>query len=268
MAKDLAVNSTKGLVSSEEDLQALALSMVVENGEEEILGQDEIEIPFLRIAQKGSAQVDEDKANFIEGLKPGYFFNTATSEVYGDELLLQVHGYYRCFLIWKGPKGQGKYNGSMTPEEFEAFKKTVSLVKDGGDEVQYVDGDELRYTDTRNFLVTLAERPDDGVMLYPMSSTGIKPARNWNTLNSHRRINGRPTKRYSTIWKLKTDGFEGKGFTWKQVSSITPLGWASPDLLEVGKQLEAFVGEVKANSDKVQHEDEFTGTTSAEPSDY
>jgi hypothetical protein len=265
--KELAT-SKSSLVSSEEDLKALASSMGVEEGNEEHLSQDELEVPFLRIAQKGTSQVDEDSADFIEGLKPGHFFNTVTSETYGDEVMLQVHGYYRNFTVWKGAKGQGEYNGTMTPDEYTAFSETTDLERDGGDFVQIVDGEEIRYSDTRNFLVTLADSPEDGIMLYPMTSTGIKPAKKWNTMNRNRRINGKMAKRFATIWKLKTAGFEKNGFTWKQVSSIIAVGWANAELLEMAKSFEDFTNEVKNNSDKVKYSNDDNHNLEAEDSKY
>lgn len=257
--------SNKDLVVQEELDNELALAMMVEEGQEEHLSQDELEIPFLRVAQKGSPQVDDDKAEFIEGLKAGYFFNTATSEFYGDEVQLQVHGYYRNFTIWKGAKGQGEYCGTMTPEEFTEYDKLNKLERDGGDMVEFIDGIEMRYTDTRNFLVSLADKPEEGILLYPMSSTGIKPAKKWNTLNRTRRIQGKPAKRYATIWNLKTAGFEKDKYSWKQVSNITAVGWASKELIEFGKSFEGFASEVKQNSDKVKYDSEHE---SSDESDY
>lgn len=269
MAKqELATTGNSSLVSSEEELKALALSMEVEAGDEEHLSQDELEVPFLRVAQKGSSQVDADSADHIEDLKPGDFFNTATSEVYGDEVMLQVHGYYRNFTIWKGAKGQGEYNGVMTPDEYTAFAETVQLERDGGDFVQVVDGEEIRYSDTRNFLVTLADVPEEGIMLFPMTSTGIKPAKKWNTMNRNRRINGKMAKRFATIWKLKTAGFEKNGFKWKQVANITVVGWANAELLEMAKSFAGFVTEVKDNSDKVKYDGDESSTIEAEESKY
>jgi hypothetical protein len=233
------------LVVAEMDEKSLAMFAVPE-GEEEHLSQEELELPFLKLAQKGSAQVDEDKPEYIKGLTPGKFFNTVSGEVYDEESLkVQVHGYFQNYTIWKGPKGSGTYNGSMTPEEFRHFEATTKLTRDGGDMVQTVDGEDLRYTDTRNFIISLPEHPEDGIMLYPLSSTGCKVARKWNTLNNSRRVNGRPAKRYATIWALKTAGFESKGFNYKQVSSVKALGWATPELLEYGKSFEDFVKSIK-----------------------
>lgn len=241
MAKE---TKTKDLVVKEEDVKDLAIFAVAE-GEEEHLSQEELELPFLRVAQKGSPQVDEDKPEYIDGLKPGSYFNTVSGENYGDTLKVQVHGYFHSYVIWKGEKGNGEFSGTMTPEEFREFESKNKLERDGGDMVHIVDGEEFRYSDTRNFIVSLPEYPEDGIMIYPLSSTGIKAARKWNTLNNGRRVNGRPAKRYATLWEIKTAGFEKNGFTWKQTSSIKPLGWVTPDLAEFGKSFESFVQSIK-----------------------
>ena len=256
---------SKSLVVKESDLKNLEM-MTVEAGQEEHLSQDELELPFLRVAQKGSPQVDDDSADYIDGLKPGQYFNTASGANYGDEIVVQVHGYFRNYTIWKGPKGSGEFSGQMTPDEFTQFEKDNNLVRDGGDMVHTVDGEEYRYTDTRNFIVSFPEHEEDGIMLYPMSSTGIKAARNWNTRNNGRRINGEQAKRYATLWTLKTAGFEKNGYTWKQTSSITPLGWATPELVEFGRQFEGFVQTIKESG--VKYAGDSEGASEAEDSDF
>lgn len=229
---------------TEEEIKDVSL-FATEEGQEEHLSQEELELPFLRVAQKGSPQVDEDKPEYIEGLKPGDYFNTVSGLNYGSTLKIQVHGYFRSYVIWKGEKGSGDFNGTMTPDEFQTFEKENTLHRDGGDMVHVVDGETLRYSDTRNFIVSLPEFMDDGIMIYPMASTASKAARKWNTLNSGRRINGRAAKRYATLWEIKTSGFEAKGYTWKQTAQIKPLGWVSQELAEYGRSFEDFVQSIK-----------------------
>jgi len=248
---------SKELVVQEEKIKDLSL-LTVEAGQEEHLSQEEVELPFLRVAQKGTPQVDEDKPEYIEGLKPGHYFNTVSGEDYGDSIKVQVHGYFHNYVIWKGEKGNGDFSGTMTPEQFREFEGKNNLQRDGGDMLHTVDGEEFRYMDTRNFVVSLPEFEEDGIMIYPMSSTGIKAARKWNTLNNGRRVNGKQTKRYATLWEIKTAGFEKNGFTWKQTSSVKPLGWVTPELLEFGQAFESFVQSIKEQGVK------YTETTEEE----
>ena len=258
-------NEKKGLVKKEEEITDLSI-FAVEEGHEEHLSQDELELPFLRVAQKGSPQVDDDKAEYIEGLKAGNYFSTLSSAVFGDSLKIQVHGYFHNYTIWKGEKGNGTYQGTMTTDEFRAFEKGERLERDGGDMVHTVEGETLRYTDTHNFIISLPEHEEEGIMLYPLSSTGCKAARKWNSLHNGRRVDGKPTKRYATLWEIKTAGFESNGFTYKQTSGIKPLSWVSSDLNEYGKSFEEFVSAIKKNG--VKHTDEAPAASSAEESDF
>lgn len=256
---------SKELVVKEMDEKALAM-FAVEEGQEEHLSQEEMELPFLRVAQKGSPQVDEDKPEYIKGLKPGLYFNTVSSKVYGDTLKVQVHGYFQNYTIWKGDKGSGEFQGTMTPEEFREFEQRNNLTRDGGDYIHTVNGENLRYTDTRNFIVSLPEHEEEGILIYPLSSTGIKAARKWNTLNNGRRINGRPAKRYATLWEIQTAGFEKNGYTWKQTANIKTLGWVTPELFEFGKSFEEFVAAIKATG--VKYSEGTEAAAEAEDSDF
>lgn len=263
----MAKEKKNELVVAEEEVKDLSV-FAVEEGQEEHLSQDELELPFLRVAQKGSPQVDDDKPEFIDGLKPGNYFNTVSGAVYGDVLKVQVHGYFHNYTIWKGDKGNGEFNGTMTTEQFRAFEKENTLERDGGDMVHYVEGEQIRYTDTHNFIVSLPEFEEDGIMIYPLSSTGCKAAKKWNTLNNGRRVNGRPAKRYATLWELKTSGFEKNGFTWKQTSSIRPLGWVTPTLMEFGKAFEEFTNSIKEQGVKYSDEGASSATAEAEESEF
>ncbi len=232
------------------------LDLIAPESAEEHLSQEELEIPFLRVAQKGTPQVDEDDPKYIPKLKPGLYFNTASEEIYGSSLKVQVHTYYRNFTIWKGAKGAGEFNGSMTPEDFKKFEAKNDLGRDGGDMVQVVDGEDIRYRDTRNFVVSLPEHPDEGIMIYPMSSTGIKPANKWNTLQNGRRQGGRVAYRYATIWEIFTDNFKKEKWSWHQTAKIKVLGWATNELLAFGKEFTEFVAGIKAQGVKYDSERE------------
>ena len=252
------MSKEKELVVREEvkDLSIFA----VEEGHEEHLSQDEMEMPFLRLGQKMT------KAE-IDGLKPGMFFQTVSETVLGETIKIQIHGYFHNYTSWMGPKGNGEFRGSMSTTEFKGFAKTANppLVQEGGDMIHTVDNEDLRYTDTHNFIVSLPEYPEEGVMIYPLSSTGCKVAKKMNTLHRGRSVEGKPTKRYATIWELTTGGFESHGFSYKQVKTIKALGWATPELYKFGKSFEDFTEAVKAQG--VKYEDEKS-THEAEESDF
>ena len=56
----------------------------------EDMSKEDVLIPRLALAQALSPQVTEGDPNYIEGLKPGMFFNSMTGEVYGKEVTVQI----------------------------------------------------------------------------------------------------------------------------------------------------------------------------------
>ena len=217
--------------------------------------------------------MDDGKPEYIDGLKPGQFFNTVSGKVYGDEQNMIVHGYFHNFVIWKGPKGNGTFSGTMTTDEFAEFEKKNQLTRDGGDLVQIVNGEELLYTDTHTFIVTLPDHIEDGIMLYPLSSTGCKVARKWNSLWQTRKIRNEEgaivqSKRYATLWNLKTAGFESNGFSYKQVSTIKPVGWNDALIMKYGADLEGMVEAIKTSGAKESYEARESSGESVEDSDF
>ena len=56
----------------------------------ESMGQDDISIPRIALAQQQSPEVLEGTPKYIEGLKPGYLFNSVTGKVYGKEVFVQL----------------------------------------------------------------------------------------------------------------------------------------------------------------------------------
>jgi hypothetical protein len=263
MEKQMAKNE---VAKVEEEITDLTL-FTVEEGQEEHLSQDELEIPFLKLAQKSTGQADEDSPLHIDGLKTGQWFNTVSESIFDGAVKFQVHGYFHNYVIFEGPKGKGTYQGTMTTDEFRVFEKANSLVRDGGDMVQATGGDksDLRYVDTHNFIVSLPDYMEEGILIYALSSTGCKVARKWNSLHSNRRKGGSATKRYATIWELRTAGFDGKGFPYKQVSSIKPLDWANASQLAFGKSFEDFTKAIKEQGIKYS---EDTSASEVEESDF
>ena len=72
------------------------------------IGREDMVIPFLKIAEALSPEVNKRDPAYIPGLEAGDFFNTATQTVYkGEEGFIFIPAYYeRKFLEWK-PNREG-----------------------------------------------------------------------------------------------------------------------------------------------------------------
>lgn len=193
MSKDVAAPS-ENLPSNVIDFEAEA-GKGFENVDKESLA-----IPFLSVLQKGSAQVDEEDGEYIEGAKPGMFYNTVTGELFdGKEGVTFIPAAYsRRFIHW-GARGsqESGYKGDMTPEEAAAAVQRGEVIKveqrlyypgPGGE----VNDKCATLVDTRNhFGVVITKKGDCMPCLLSLSSTQIKSSKRLMTICENARIAGR-----------------------------------------------------------------------------
>lgn len=162
-------------------------------------GQDAYAIPFLRVIQKGSPEVDETHGKYIPEAKAGMLVNSITGELFDREngcFFIPCY-YQQRYIRWapRGSAGQG-YRGEYTPDE------VAKLMNDG--EVKLVDGfmyfptpdgtvDEDvsdRLQDTRNhFGLLLDAHGNPQEVLLSLTSTQIKKSKHFMTwLNQQRAL--------------------------------------------------------------------------------
>ncbi len=109
-----------------------------EGGFEEV-NSSTMAIPFLKLAQELSPQMKKSKAEYIEGLKLGDFFNSITGEIYGTNVELIFLKFTHMYIEWL-PR-RGGFAGYLTPDE--AKKKADDLTfgawktKEGNDLTEY-----------------------------------------------------------------------------------------------------------------------------------
>lgn len=156
---------------------------------------------FVKILQPLSPAVIEDNPNYIEGAKPGLFFNQATGEVYGKSLKVIPLYYKHEWLEWKPNRGgfAGKHEPNAVAIDDSDYSEWVR--KDNGNIIN----------DTYTFYCMLPDSPEVGIVLMSFTSTNIKPAKNWNTMISMVRTpNGNQAPFFSSVWELRstkrTDG--------------------------------------------------------------
>ena len=77
---------SKELVEKEDTLPALTEEELAMGTGQEPLGVEDLVLPKLQISAAKSKFMKEESAEYIEGLKEGYIFNTLTEEIYGKEV--------------------------------------------------------------------------------------------------------------------------------------------------------------------------------------
>lgn len=162
---------------------------------------DSFAIPFLRVIQKTSPQIDEASSAFMPEARFGMFYNTVNGRLYDGKAgitLLPVY-YTRRFLRW-APRGAdgAPFKGSYMPEEVDKMLAD-GIIKEveGRLYVPLPDGsiDEKRcdrIVDTRSHFVILVE-PDGSMTqaLFALTSTQIKKSKRLMSMLRSAVIGGR-----------------------------------------------------------------------------
>ena len=175
-------------------------------GEGAAYAADEMEIPFVRILQALSPQLNKKKPEYIEGASSGDLFNTVTGQVWdGEEGVVVIPCYQVTKYLEFTPREEGGgYRGEIAPDD-PILQKTSRM---GSKEV-LPHGNELVKTDQHYCLLV----GDDGVLqpaVVDMKSSQLKVSRRWKTKIAMQKIKHPKTGQqvtpalYATMWRLST----------------------------------------------------------------
>jgi len=228
MSKDVTVAEGKDLVP--DFLDNFSGSTGFEN-----VDNDCVSIPFLRLSQQNTPQVLPGK-DHIANLQGGMYFNPTTGRIYDDPSFI-ILGFFRTWNVWHGEPPSSKFVRSITNDDFIQNYESKTTKNDKG---KIVDQDGNRYQDTRNFLLLSASHPEDGILLYGMSSTGIPASKKWLAKASAIRVkdasgNLVQAPMWSRIWTLKTSFEQKPQGSYFQVSDIVDKGWIPAEASKVVK---------------------------------
>jgi len=183
-------------------------------------------IPFIKILQKMSPEVDEADPAYVEGAKPGMFFNTATNEFMDGKAgitLVPVH-FQRHFIHWAPRDSGGGYLGDHTPGEV-ASMDTV----DNKGKLMLDDGTYL--ADTREHYCLLVGQDDCEPCVVSMAATQIKKSKKWMHQMQQVKLKRADGTRYTPpmcarLWRATTvleSNDQGSWYGWQ----LTPAQWES-----------------------------------------
>ena len=143
----------------------------------ENIKKEDTAIPFLRILQSNSPEVEEDGSNYVDGARPGMVMNTVTKELYeGKEgvLLIPIH-FEKVYLEWR-PRDTGG-----------GFVAQYATREDGESSME--EGNDL--VDTANHYVLVKTEDDTWApALLSCKSTFMRASRNWNAQMQNLQLKG------------------------------------------------------------------------------
>ena len=252
----VAQRKTTQVVASELDKMLEADAGV---GLENITTED-MQIPFIRIIQALSPQLQKDDPLYIKGAEQGDIFNTVSQEIYKqDEGVIVVPAFFeKKFLEF-----QLRSSGGGFVRELAADDKDITMTSREGTIELLPNGNEL--VRTHQHLV-IAQSADGTIApsVLDMKKTQLKVSRRWNTLkNSARLPSGALMPIYGTAWQGTTvleANDQGKWFNYKldRVNDITPA--IEKMMLEARNMYQGVSkGEVKmaaASADEIAKEED------------
>jgi len=262
---EVAVASQGGNLPAASDLDIFADAGL---GNENV-GQQDITIPRLKVAQALSPEIKKQKAEYIEGAEEGSVFNSATRELYQTPLVVVPVAYVRRHLEWvPREKGGGLVNADHTESILEECTRTEK-----GDWV-LPNGNEIVVTPEHFVIVVKADGSYEQAVL-SMSGSKAKISRNWNTAIRNVKIRNPATglmvnpARFYMSYKLDTvmeTNDQGDFFNWKISTNLPTI--EIPDIgVEVYREARAFHELIKSGIVKAEVENPAEGKPDAGPVD-
>lgn len=179
--------------------------MMLDAGEGAAFSADEMQIPFVRLLQALSPQLNKKKAEYIDGASSGDAFNNVTGQYWDGEQGLTVIPCYQTtkYLEFTPREMGGGFRGEINPNNPVLQQTTRS----GSKEI-LPNGNELVKSD-QHFCLIVDEDGGFQPAVVDMKSTQLKVSRRWKTQIAMQKVtlpDGRKVTPpvFATMWKLRS----------------------------------------------------------------
>jgi len=219
-------------------------------GEGAVFDSSEMQIPFLRVLQALSPQLNKKKAEYIDGASSGDMFNTVTNECFdGEEGVVLIP----CFQTTKYLEFTPREQGGGFRGEIPANDPILTRTERNGAKEILPTGNELVKSDQHYCLLI----GSDGIaqpIVVDMKSTQLKVSRRWKTQIAMQKMAHPKTGKlitppvFATMWKLSTTEESNDQGSWANYQ-IEKVGLVEDRELLLGAKAfrdSVAAGEVKA----------------------
>ena len=212
---------------------------------------EDVKLPFLKILEKTSEEVNSRNAKYVKGAEAGMILNTLTNQLYdGKKGINVVPAFYnRNFVEWAD-----RGTGSGAPiDEYDVTDPVVkTTTRDKSNKDRLPNGNYLANTAYHYVLNITDDIPSTAVIT--MTFSRLVSSRRWNGLmmglkskTKDGRIITPPS--FSHIYNLKTvqqTNTRGDWFVW----DVTSVGTSTDDHYEMAKK---FALNIKKGAIKAKH---------------
>jgi len=216
------------------------------------LGTEDLAIPFLKVLQKMSDEVDD-----LDDAKAGDIYNTVTKDVVKGKTGVRV---VNCAYDLKYIEWEARGTGTGAPHNIYSPGDDIPKTERGDDNKDYVVDGNGRYLErtAQHYVLVIDE---DGVTqqaLLAMKSTQFKKSKQWNSAMRSLKMkdaNGNmfTPPRFSHIWRLETVQEENQSGAWHgwQISKDSQIEDAN-----LYAEAKLFAESIQAGKVNVQHQQE------------
>lgn len=212
--------------------------------------RDDLAVPFLKVLQSLSPQVQKREAEYIPGAEEGMILNSVTQEVYpGDPGIVVIPVMYaQSFTEWKPKRG-----GFVKDHGSDASILSQTTKNDQNDDV-LPSGNTIQSAGMYYVLVYNEVTGDVTQAVLSLTGTAQKQSRKWNTLISSVNITDPKTKRrfapamFYMAYRMSTvynTNDHGSWFTpeFKPFKPTVELGPTGPDVYMAARNFKALISE-------------------------
>lgn len=215
------------------------------------IGTDDMQIPFLRIIQPLSPEINKTDPKFIKGASAGDLFNTVTGQVWeGEEGVTVIPCGYTVKFLEFAPRGtQGGFMGELDPNSPDI----ANTVREGAAEI-LPSGNEL-IRSAQHLVMIVGEDGSTQQAIVDMKKTQLKVSRRWNTQMRMVQYSGPKgmftPPMWGTAWKLTVVGESNDKGSWYNfaVTSLKPTDVPQQSFLMAKEFYQSFnKGEVQTSA--------------------
>jgi hypothetical protein len=242
-------------------------------------------VPFLKIAQKGSPEVNKRDPAYIEGLEPGWVFDTATKQKWcaeeGDGPLMVQFYFEPCEVEWglrdtpdKGYKGRHPADtpllGRVREVEKETGRGVLRLLpaRDavvGTDDVPGSKAVPARQLVTTRYHYMVLARELRPIAL-ALSGSGLQASRALNHALRGKKVRGVSglvvAPSFATLLRLRTVWVKDGEYDWF-VPVIEDLGWLPDEFADAYEEAKLMFRSAVESGVRTADLDEETGGVAA-----
>tara|TARA_Y100000114_G_scaffold22746_1_gene18474 strand:- start:10137 stop:10883 length:747 start_codon:yes stop_codon:yes gene_type:complete len=216
---------------------------------------DDLAIPFIRVLQAMSPQVNKRAPEYVEGAEVGMLYNTVTNAIYDGEKGVKIIpcSYNKRYLEWI-PREKG---GGLVTADHDA--DIVRQCKKSDQGVLYLENGNTIDETAQFFILLLDEKdgPQQCVLSFSRSQLGV--ARKWNTILRMSKIQNSagvsvPAPMFAFKYLLTTTELSNDKGTWFGFN-VTQLEQITGSEKSIALQAKDFMVAAKAGDVKVKQED-------------